>query len=152
MISIGAVYHGPELHGSEVNRLIMRTSEALKELGAAPKSDERSWVNAVFVVSGSLDKVDFEGLEFGDYSRKDKGVVVKIAVPESAIKRGELSSYLIEALHGANAMAFEFFRQRGEDFSLREAEDLVAKTASRLHENASQYGYLRQGGSWIKEH
>ncbi|MGH8603929.1 MAG: hypothetical protein ACREXR_14515 [Gammaproteobacteria bacterium] len=132
MISIGAVYHGPELQGSEVNRLIMRTSKALKELGAAPKSDGRPWVNAVFVVSGSLDKVDFDGLEFGDYSKKDKGVVVKIAISEESIKRGGIASYLIESLHGANAMAFEFFRQKGENFPLREAEDLVAKAAKQL--------------------
>lgn len=132
MISIGAVYHGPELRGSEVNRLIMRTSKVLKELGAAPKADGRPWVNAVFVVSGSLDQVDFEGLEFGDYSKKDKGVVVKIAVPEGVIRRGATASYLIESLRGANAMAFEFFRQKGEDFPLREAEDLVSKAAKQL--------------------
>jgi len=134
MISIGAVYHGPELQGSEVNRLIMRTSKVLKELGAAAKGDTGPWVNAVFVVSGSLDKVDFEGLEFGDYSKKDKGVVVKIAVSESQIKRGDLASYLIQSLHGANAMAFEFFRQKGENFPLREAEELVARAARRLQE------------------
>ena len=132
MISIGAVYHGPELQGSEVNRLIMRTSRTLKELGAAPKSDGKPWVNAVFVVSGSLDQVDFEGLEFGDYSKKDKGVVVKIAVSESVIKQGDISLFLTESLHGANAMAFEFFRQKGEIFPLREAEELVAKTANQL--------------------
>ncbi|MDR6411295.1 hypothetical protein [Paraburkholderia terricola] len=36
------------------------------------------------------------------------------------------------ALHGANAMAFEFFRQKGESFPLREAENLVVLTANRL--------------------
>lgn len=133
MISIGAVYHGPELQGSEVNRLVMQASKALKELGAAPKSDGKPWVNAVFVFPGSLDQVDFDGLAFGDYSKKHKGVVVKIAVSEGAIRRGEFASYLIESLHGANAMAFEFFRQKGENFPLREAEDLVVKTAKRLH-------------------
>ena len=132
MISIGAVYHGPELQGSEVNRLIMRTSKLLKELGAAAKGDGRPWVNAVFVVSGSLDKVDFEGLEFGDYSKRDKGVVVKIAVSEKELERGILASYLVESLHGANAMAFEFSRQKGDDFPLREAEDLVTRAAKQL--------------------
>ncbi|HEY4341687.1 MAG TPA: hypothetical protein VGM97_17215 [Steroidobacteraceae bacterium] len=147
MISIGAVYHGPELQGSEVNRLIMRTSKVLKELGGAPTKDGRPWVNAVFVVAGSLDNVDFQGLEFGDYSKKDNGVVVKIAISKESVKGSNVASYLIGALHGVNAMAFEFFRQKGELFPLREAESLVAKTADQLHviaeEGAHEMNRLR---------
>jgi hypothetical protein len=129
MISIGAVYHGPELQGSEINRLVISASKALKELRGPLRTGETPWVNAVFVVSGSLDDVDFDGLEYGEYSKKDKGVVVKIAVPKSVLEAGGLPQFVIDGLHGANAMAFEFFRLRGESFPLREAEVWVKEIA-----------------------
>lgn len=132
MISIGAVYHGPELQGSEINRLVMSASKVLKEFRGPLRKGEAPWVNAVFVVSGALDDVDFDGLEYGEYSKKDKGVVVKIAVPKSVLEAGALSQFVIESLHGANAMAFEFFRLRGELFPLGEAEAWVKDMAKRL--------------------
>jgi hypothetical protein len=133
MISIGAVFHGPELRDSQIDRLIMAASKALKELRDPLKTGDTPWVNAVFVVSGSLDEVDFEGLEYGDYSKKRKGVVVKIAVPKKVIQANELEKFVVNSLQGANAMAFEFFRQRGEEFPLREAEAWVADVANKLN-------------------
>ena len=133
MISIGAVYHGPELRDSQMDRLIMAASKELKELRGPLKTGETPWVNAVFVVSGSLDDVDFEGLEYGDYSQKRKGVVVKVAVPKKVLQENDLANFLIDSLQGANAMAFEFFRQRGEEFPLREAEAWVAVISNKLN-------------------
>lgn len=134
MISIGAVYHGPELQGSEINRLIMSMSKALKEYRGPLEKGKEPWVNAVFVVPGSLGHAEIDGLEYGDYSKKEKGVVVQIAVPAKIISDGDLIEFLIGSLHGANAMAFEFFRKKGEAFQLREAENLVRLTGARLHE------------------
>lgn len=81
-------------------------------------------VNAVFVVPGSLGGTGFEGLNFGQYSRKDKAVVVQISVPLQVVQSVS-AGFIKGALHGANAMAFEFFRQKGESFPLRDAEALV---------------------------
>lgn len=131
MISIGAVYHGPELNGSEVNRLIMRASKALKDHGASP-AHGKPWVNAVFVVSGSLGHADFQNLEFGDYSRKKSGVVVKIPISVRTTQKEGLARFIVDSLHGVNAMAFEFFRQKGENFPLREAEEAVAAVSKQL--------------------
>lgn len=133
MISIGAVFHGPELRDSQIDQLIMAASKALKELRGPLKTGETPWVNAVFVVSGSLDDVDFEGLEYGDYSKKKKGVVVKIAVPKRALQENDLAKFVVDSLYGANAMAFEFFRQRDEEFPLREAEAWVAAISNMLN-------------------
>ena len=96
------------------------------ELGKTPL------VNAVFVVPGSLGIADFEGLQFGEYSKKEKAVVVQVAVPAEVVSQSDFMAFLIESLHGANAMAFEFFRQKGEYFPLREAEGLVSATAQSL--------------------
>jgi hypothetical protein len=130
MISIGAVYNGPELQGSQINRLIMAVSKAVKELrGTLGKTP---WVNAVFVVPGSLGDGDVDHLMYGDYSKKDHAVVVQIPVPRSIAEGGDQVAFIVDGLHGANAMAFEFFRQRGENFPLREAEALVGKVAERI--------------------
>jgi hypothetical protein len=54
MISIGAVYHGPELRGSQINAVIVEAGKELNELRGPLKTGETPWMNAVFVVSGSL--------------------------------------------------------------------------------------------------
>jgi hypothetical protein len=132
VISIGAVYQGPELKGSRINLSIMAASKVLKELRGSLIDHGRPWVNAVFVVPGSLGAVDFDGLEYGDYSKKDHAVVVKVAVPASVVQSDEIVDFIFESLHGSNAMAFEFFRLKGENFPLREAEDLVLQIVDRL--------------------
>lgn len=129
MISIGAVYHGPELQGLKIQLAIMAASKAINSYRGALESIGTPWVNVVFVISGSLAQVDFEGLEYGDYSKRNKGVVVKIAGPRKLRDDENLSGFIVESLRGANAMAFEFFRTKGEDFPLREAEVLVARVA-----------------------
>jgi hypothetical protein len=132
VISIGAVYQGPELKGSRLNQSIMAASKVLKELRGSLTNIDTPWVNAVFVVSGSMGEVDFDGLEYGDYSKKDHGVVVKVAVPTNAVNESKMIDFIVESLRGSNAMAFEFFRQKGESFPLRAAEDLVTQLADRL--------------------
>ncbi|WP_313623353.1 hypothetical protein [Achromobacter sp.] len=132
MISIGAVYHGPELEVSEVNRSLMEASKALRGFRGGLEAIDTPWVNAVFVVSGSLAHVDFDGLEYGDCSRANKGVVVKVAMSRKIIDGGEFFAFIINSLRGANAMAFEFFRQKGQEFPLRSAEDLVTRTEAKI--------------------
>lgn len=132
MISIGAVYRGPELRGSEANRRVMDATKALNKLRGPMNLGDVPLVNTVFVFPGSLGAADFSGLQFGEYSQKDKAVVVQVAVPADVMNSPDFGAFLIDSLHGANAMAFEFFRQKGEPFPLREAESLVISTANLL--------------------
>lgn len=133
MISIGAVYDGPELQGSQISQLIMATSKAVKQLRGT--LGETPWVNAVFIVPGSLGEPDFDYIKYGDYSKKDKAVVVQIPMPRKVAEGADQVAFIVNGLHGANAMAFEFFRQRGgEEYPLREAEELVNQVAQRLAE------------------
>jgi hypothetical protein len=128
MISIGAVYRGPELSDSPFQQAVRAAAKVLNAargeltLGAVPV------VNAVFVVPGSLGGTGFEGLNFGQYSKKDKAVVVQIPVPLEVVETVP-ASFIKDALHGANAMAFEFFRQKGDSFPLSDAEALVGLLA-----------------------
>lgn len=109
----------------------MAITRVLNELRGPLTLGELPVVNAVFVVPGTLGDAGFSGLQFGQSSQKDKAVVVQIAVPVELPVSGQ-STFVVDALHGANAMAFEFFRQRGEVFSLHEAEDLVNAVSTKV--------------------
>ena len=65
MISIGAVYNGPELKGYQIDHSIMAVTKVLKKFRGPLEKGEAPWVNAVFVVSGSLGEVEFNGLLYG---------------------------------------------------------------------------------------
>jgi hypothetical protein len=131
MISIGSVYKGPELKGAPLNVALMRAARVLSEVRGPLTLGSQPLVNAVFVVPGSLGRPEFDGLELGQYSKKDKAVVVQVAVPEKAVSEAS-DAFIVAGLRGANALAFEFFRQRGEVFPLRDAEQLVTEIAERL--------------------
>jgi hypothetical protein len=132
MISIGGVFRGPELKGSAFDKAQMAAARALNEVRGPLALGATPLVNAVFVVPGSLGRPDFDGQQFGDYSKRDKAVVVQIAVPQDVVDGTKQAEFIVEALRGAIAMAFEFFRQRGEQFALREAEAMVTAVAERL--------------------
>jgi len=132
MISIGATYRGPELKGSAINRKLTEVSAAIKDLRGSLNEGVSPWVNAVFVAPGSPGNAGFRGLAYGDYSKRDKGIVVQISVPNEILTLDDPSSFIVEELHGANAMAFHFFQERGENFLLSEAEAIIARVQQRL--------------------
>lgn len=108
----------------------MAITRALNELRGPLALGELPVVNAVFVVPGALGDAGFSGLVFGEFSHKDRAVVVQIAVP-SELPVSSQAGFVVDSLHGTNAMAFEFFRRRGETFPLREAEELVNAVAAK---------------------
>lgn len=132
MIAIGAVYRGPELRGSMVNRSLMQLSTLLKEARGPEPLGAEPWVNVNFVVPGSLGKPNFDYLEYGEYSKQRNGIVVQVPVPDTGFDEAGFKQFLIDSLHGANAMAFEFFRQKGKTFGLRTAEELVRAVGQEL--------------------
>ncbi|GCB06755.1 hypothetical protein [Ralstonia sp. SET104] len=129
MISIGAVYLGPEHEGSEVHVTITSAIAILKEL-RGPGDVETPLVNAVFVVKGSQGAPEFDYPQYGEQS--PTAVVVQLPLNVTGLSGQQLIDEVIEGLRGANAMAFEYFRQRGEVFRLRDAEALVTQIATKL--------------------
>ena len=130
MISIGSIFRGPELKGSEINRAIMAVSKALTEL--RPPLETTPWVNAVFIVPGSFGDVEFTEMEYGKFSKKNRAVVVQIPVPKAIVEQGDRYRFLIDCLHKANAMACTYLGKKGVVFPLAEADILVGKVAGRL--------------------
>jgi hypothetical protein len=62
--------------------------------------------------------------------------MVQVAVPEELVESEMPEPFIIESLHGANAVAFEFFRQKGMDYPLAEAEELVDKIEERMNKKS----------------
>lgn len=133
MISIGSVYRGPELEGSAINETLRRAVKALRELRGQLVLGKTPLVNVVFVVPGSLGETDFSGLRFGDFSKKDKAVVVQVAVPPAEISNTNVGPFIIKSLHAANEMAAKFFQEKGETFALNDAEKMVSEIAKRMN-------------------
>jgi hypothetical protein len=129
MISIGSVLRGPELDGSPFDNALLAASRALVKYRGPIQLGKSPLVNAVFVVPGGLGDPDFDRPRFGDYSKKDMAVVVQISVPATEVSTPEAHRFIVGALHGANAMAFEFFREKGQKFALKDAENLVLAVA-----------------------
>ena len=120
MISIGAHYGGPELRGGTLNLAIQRVAGAIKDL----RIESEIRLNAIFYVPGSLtNKLPFDGLRYGHFSPSPPCVVVQVAVSDSA--PDDPIPLLLRDLRGCNAMAFEFYRQKGLSYPLAEAEALV---------------------------
>lgn len=133
MISIGAVYSGPELRGSHADRTIKALRTILFELvGSFEVGGASPGVNVVFCVPGSLGGPDWEWLREAKFSRQKKLILVQVAVPVELVNSSELKEFVVRSLHGANAIAFDTFDEKGLKFPLREAEELVRQIKDRL--------------------
>jgi hypothetical protein len=134
MILVGIVFQGPELKHSRMDSALTAAMKAAQQLRGDFQVGDCPAVNVVFYVPGSVDRPDWKGLRDAKYSAPQKLVMVQIAVPDHVVTSPNVSEYIVESLHGANAVAFEFFRQRNIEFPLREAEDLVRQIKDRLKE------------------
>lgn len=135
MISIGTVLNGPELSGCPVDRVIHAAMKAAVELRGDFEFGSALAVNVVFFVPGSLGSLDWDGLRESKYSRKKQLLLIQVAVPLEAIESDRPEDFVIESLYGANAVAFEFFRQKRIEFPLAEAEMLVSQIEACVQSN-----------------
>jgi hypothetical protein len=127
MILIGAHHGGPELDGTPIDKAIMAAMRAAIEARGAYKEGSVPAVNIVFCTPGSIvGRPDWDHGRVAKYSAKSKLVLVQVAVPQEVVASGAALDFVIAELHGANALAFEFYRQKGIQFPLAEAEQLVA--------------------------
>ena len=137
MIGIGTVYRGPEHRDSRIGNALRKANSVIARLRPKDFRDGRvPWVNAVFVVAGSLGEPEFDDVRVGHFGKEDKGLVVEIAVPLSIVKSRNLRDAIVLGLRGANAVAFHFFDEKGMEFPLRDAEALVTRVGEELGEFA----------------
>jgi hypothetical protein len=74
-----------------------------------------------------LSRPDWDHGRIAKYSAKQKLLLIQVAVPQDIVASTSPLDYVIGELHGANALAFEFYRQKGMQYPLREAEQLVVR-------------------------
>jgi hypothetical protein len=126
MISIGNDFGGPELKGAPIHLALSGSSQVAAKV-RSPSYDDgtEAWINPIFIVPGSVSEPEFEGYEYGHFSKKQKGLVIKIAVPRAVARGKGISQFISTALRDAVHMASEFFSAKGISFSTLKAEKII---------------------------
>jgi hypothetical protein len=128
MITIGVDIGGPEIIGTPIDRSIMAAMRGAITARGNCQEGSVPAVNVVFFTPGSVGGLpDWDHGRVVKYSAKRKLLLVQVAVPEEMVRSKSALDYVIKELYGANALAFEFYRQKGIDFALADAEKLVAE-------------------------
>jgi hypothetical protein len=133
MISIGSHFGGPEFKGTVVSDAVMAAMNVAADTRSKNYDDGISgWINPIFLVPGSIWQPDFEGYKIGHFSPKRKGVVVMIAVPESAALGDQVHLRIYSLLHGAAKLAASFFAEKNIAFDHDECARVLTAVAERL--------------------
>lgn len=132
MIFIGRVYGGPEIRGSNADRAISR----VVQLMGPQTEDGRASLDVVFHVPGSLLKPDFEGARTGRFSKKERMLMIQVAVPPG-IASGEpldVQRFLLRGLRDAIRLGRSRFEKARIEYPEQEyLEKVDAVEASLVH-------------------
>lgn len=96
------------------------------------KNDESGWINPIFIIPGSVSQPDFEGYKLGHFSRKEKGLVVMIAVPQSVADGEGIREFICQSLRESVRLAADFFASKGISFSTLKAEKIILSIEAGL--------------------
>lgn len=77
---------------------------------------------------------EFEEYEYGYFSRKQKGLVIKIAVLRAVARGKGIAEFISGSLRDAVHMASEFFSAKGISFSTLKAEKIILAIEAGLEE------------------
>lgn len=133
MILLGAHYKGPEVKGSPVfNAINHAMGVAAKVRNKDYKSGEDAWINAIYLVPGSVSKPKFDGYDIGHFSKKDKGLAIAIAVPQSVAEGEGVSEFIGRSLREAVRLAAAHFASKKISFSTLKAEKIILAIEAEL--------------------
>lgn len=135
MIGIGNDFGGPELKETSIRNALMAAMNIAAD-ARAPDYDDgtEAWINPIFIVPGSVSEPEFEGYEYGHFSRKQKGLVIKIAVPRAVARGKGIPEFISGSLRDAVHMASEFFSAKGISFSTLKAEKIILAIEAGLED------------------
>jgi len=137
MITVGINMGGPEQKGSTIrNALIKAANVAAEVREPSYNSGLDAWINPVFIVPGSIWKPEFDGYILGHFSKKEKGLVVQIAVPQSVADGDGVRQFIGESLREAVRLASAHFSSKGISFSTLKAERIILAIESALERSA----------------
>jgi len=135
MIAIGNQFGGPEQRGSLVHSMLNKAMNVAADVRDANYHDgTEAWINSIFIVPGSVSKPEFEGYKLGHFSRKQKGLVVMISVPQSvADGDGEdIADFMGVSLRESVRLAAAYFAEKGISFSPLKAEKIILAIQAAL--------------------
>lgn len=130
MLYIGAVKGGPEITISKVGRRISSLL-LLTENIRKPNLNETGSLNVVFHVSGSIISVDFSGLRTAKFSKKEKMLMIQVAVPEG-LEDSMIDDFLITSLKHSATLAKPVFRKAKLEFDEKKYLQLVDEIAKQF--------------------
>lgn len=137
MIAIGVQMGGPEQKETLIRRTLMAAmSLATKLRDPAYNDGTEAWINPIFIVPGSMWQPEFDGYELGHFSKKEKGLVVQIAVPKSVAAGKGIAEFISMSLREAVRLASAHFTSKGISFSTLKAEKLILAIDAGLAEIA----------------
>ena len=137
MIAIGNQFGGPEQRGSLVHSMLNKAMNVAADTRDANYNDgAEAWINPIFILPGTVSKPDFEGYKLGHFSKKQKGLVVMIAVPQAVADGENLAEFVSISLREAVWLAAVYFAEKGISFSTLKAEKLILAIESGLAEIA----------------
>ena len=136
MIAIGNQFGGPEQRGALIHTMLNRAMNVAADV-REPSFDNgtEAWVNPIFILPGSVHRPDFEGYKLGHFSRKQKGLVVMIAVPQSVTDGNDIAGFVSTSLREVVKMAAEYFADKGISFSTLKAEKIIIAIETNLVTN-----------------
>ena len=138
MIAIGNDFGGQELKGSPI-QLALSGAAGVAMRARDPNYNDgtEAWINPIFIVPGSMSQPEFEGYELGHFSKKEKGLVVQIAVPQSVARGKDIVEFIGEALREAVRLAAVHFSSKGISFSTLKAEKIILAIEAGLSQPAA---------------
>jgi hypothetical protein len=126
MIAIGNDYGGPEHRGSLVHSMLNKAMNVAANVRDTDYNDGANfWINPIYIVPGSIHTPDFEGYKLGHFAKKDKGLVVQIAVPQPVADGDGIPDFIAASLREAVRLAAVHFASKGISFSTLKAEKII---------------------------
>ncbi|NOK21119.1 hypothetical protein [Corallococcus carmarthensis] len=115
MMGLSAVYGGPELAGTPIDKAIRMFGKARgpTEMGVSGSLD------IVFHVPGSLLKPEFTGVRTAKFSRKEQKLMLQIAVPDEQVQSPDVR-WLLDAIREAVRLARPKFERAGIEYPEKE--------------------------------
>jgi hypothetical protein len=126
MIGIGVQMGGPEQRDSVVKAVLlkaMQTAERVRD--PSYKDGTEAWINPIFIVPGSLLQPDFDGMKTGHFSRREKGLVIQVAVPNAVAEGADVERFVVASLRDCVRLAAATFSSKGISFPALKAEKVI---------------------------
>lgn len=119
-LTLGLVFGDPIADQTPMGRALVDILRRKPEEHEQGVISEQAMLNVVFHIPGRHSKPDYQGIRTGRFSKKEKGYMIQVAVPESLVTSGDPDRFIFDALREAIAIAKPRFEKHNLEFSVAE--------------------------------